>query len=73
MNVHTPSAPEPPPPTAATPCPGHEAQKAVIAHAVWTEIHWLMPRARTVTVTVDGDDIAVELGPPNALTTSATP
>ena len=48
----------------AAPCPDDEAQKRAIAHAVWTEIHWLMPRDRKVTVTVDGDDIAVELGPP---------
>ena len=62
MNAHARSAPAPapaPPPSAA-----EEAQKAAIAQAVWTEIHWLMPRDRTVTVTVDGDDIAVELGPP---------
>ena len=62
MKAHAPSAPAPatvPPPSAA-----EEAQKTAIAHAVWTEIHWLMPRDRTVTVTVDGDDIAVELGPP---------
>ena len=62
MKAHARSAPEPataPPPSAA-----EEAQKAAIAQAVWTEIHWLMPRDRTVTVTVDGDDIAVELGPP---------
>ena len=62
MKAHARSAPAPataPPPSAA-----EEAQKAAIAQAVWTEIHWLMPRDRTVTVTVDGDDIAVELGPP---------
>ena len=45
-------------------CSGDEAQKRAIAHAVWTEIHWRMPRDRTVTITVEGDDIAVELGPP---------
>ncbi len=48
----------------APPCSGDEAHKRAIARAVWTEIHWLMPRDRTVRVTVDGDDIAVELGPP---------
>ena len=51
-------------PAAVPPDPGDEAQKRAIAHAVWSEIHWLMPRDRTVTVTVEGDDIAVELGPP---------
>ena len=40
-----------------------DARKRAIARAVWTEVHWLMPRDRTVIVTVDGDDIAVELGP----------
>ena len=61
MKAHARSAPAPapPPPSAAD-----EAQKAAIAQAVWTEIHWLMPGDRTVTVTVEGDDIAVELGPP---------
>ena len=63
MNIHAPSAPEPAPATATPPRPGDEAQRAAIAHAVWTEIHWLMPTDRKVTVTVDGDDIAVELGP----------
>ena len=43
--------------------PGDEAQKRAIARAVRTEIHWLMPKDRTVTVAVRGDDIAVELGP----------
>ena len=42
---------------------GDDALKRAIAHAVWTEIHWLMPRDRTVVVTVDGDAISVELGP----------
>ena len=52
-------------PVAAAPrCPGDEAQMRSIARAVWTEIHWLMPADRAVTITVDGDDIAVELGPP---------
>ena len=64
MNVHAPSTPESAPETTASPCPDDDAQRAAIAHAVWTEIHWLMPRDRTVTITVDGDDIAVELGPP---------
>ena len=37
--------------------------KAAIAHALWTEIHWLMPTDRSVSITVDGDAIAVALGP----------
>ena len=44
-------------------CPGDEAQERTIAHAVWTEIHWLMPRGRTVTITVEGDRISVALDP----------
>ena len=51
-------------PAAVPPDPGDEACKRAIAEAVWTEIHWLFPRDRRVTVTVDGDDIAVALGPP---------
>ena len=61
MKAHARSAPAP---ATAPPSAAEEAQKAAIAQAVWTEIHWLMPRDRTVTVTVDGDDIAVALGPP---------
>ena len=64
MKPHPPSIAEPAGPAAVPPDPGDEAQKRAIAQAVWTEIHWLMPRDRTVTVTVEGDDIAVELGPP---------
>ena len=48
----------------AAPQSGDEARRRAIAEAVWTEIHWLFPRDRRVTVTVDGDDIAVALGPP---------
>ena len=47
-------------------CPADEARKRDISRAVWTEIHWLMPRDRTVTITVDGDDVAVAFGPPGA-------
>jgi len=43
---------------------GDEARKRAIARALWTEIHWLMPPDRTVAIAVDGDDIAVEFGPP---------
>ena len=50
----------------APPCAGDEARKRAIARALWTEIHWLMPRDRTVTITVDGDDIAVAFGPPGS-------
>ena len=41
-----------------------EAKKRAIAQALWTEIHWLMPTDRAVTITVDGDDIGVAFGPP---------
>ena len=61
MHVH----PDPSPDTGdAAPQSGDEAHKRAIAEAVWTEIHWLFPRDRRVTVTVDGDDVAVDLGPP---------
>ena len=44
--------------------PGDEAQKRAIADAVWTDLLWLMPTGRTVTVTVGDGRVAVELGPP---------
>ena len=53
MTPHLPSAPE----------PADEACKRAIARALWSEIHWLFPRDRIVTVTVRGDDIAVEFAP----------
>ena len=43
--------------------PGDEAQKRAIADAVWTDLLWLMPPDRTVTVTVRDGRVAVELGP----------
>ena len=46
--------------------PGDEAQKHAIADAVWTDLLWLMPTGRTVTVTVRDGRVAVELGPPGA-------
>ena len=58
------------PDTAAVPAapflPGDEAQKRAIAKAVWTDLLWLMPSDRTVTIAVTGGDVAVELGPPGA-------
>ena len=61
------------PDTAAVPAapvlPGDEAQKRAIAKAVWTELLWLMPPDRTVTIAVTGGDVAVELGPPAAVPT----
>ena len=63
MKPHTTTAPEPTVMANAPASPGDEAQKRAIAEALWTEIHWLMPTDRTVVITVDGDDIAVELGP----------
>ena len=51
--------------TAAIPqAPTEEAQKRAIADAVWTDLLWLMPPERTVTVTVAQGRVAVELGPP---------
>ena len=44
--------------------PGDEAQKRAIAHAVWTDLLWLMPPERTVMIAVTGGNVAVELGPP---------
>ena len=41
------------------------AQKRAIADAVWTDLLWLMPPDRTVTVTVRGGNVSVELGPPD--------
>ncbi|MXY41555.1 MAG: hypothetical protein F4Y62_17355 [Rhodospirillaceae bacterium] len=50
--------------TAAIPqAPGDEAQKRAIADAVWTDLLWLMPPERTVTVTVAQGRVAVDLGP----------
>ncbi len=54
------------PRTAAAPAPAEpadEAQKRAIAHAVWTDLLWLMPQGRTVTVTVRDGRVAVDLGP----------
>ncbi len=45
--------------------PADEAQKRAIADAVWTDLLWLMPTGRTVTVTVRDGRVAVELGPPD--------
>ena len=47
--------------------PGDEAQKRAIANAVWTDLLWLMPTGRTVTVTVRDGRVAVELGPPGPM------
>ncbi len=44
--------------------PTDEMQKRAIADAVWTDLLWLMPPDRTVTVTVRGGRVAVELSPP---------
>jgi len=43
--------------------PTDEAQKRAIANAVWTDLLWLMPPDRTVTVTVTQGRVAVDLGP----------
>ena len=44
--------------------PTDETQKRAIADAVWTDLLWLIPPDRTVTVTVRGGRVAVDLGPP---------
>ena len=49
--------------TADTQTPADEAQKRAIAHAVWTDLLWLMPPDRTVTVTVRAGTVGVELDP----------
>ena len=54
-------------PAAKAPAPqisDDEAQKRAIARAVWTDLLWLMPPDRTVTIVVTVGDIAIELGPP---------
>ena len=48
-------------PPAQTSFAADEVQKALIAQAIWTDIHWLIPKERTVTVTVNGDRIDVQL------------
>ncbi|MDE0406689.1 MAG: hypothetical protein OXN81_02425 [Alphaproteobacteria bacterium] len=56
-----------PEPGGQAPDPGNTAdaaQKHAIARAVWTDLLWLMPPNRTVTISVTGGDVAVELGPP---------
>ena len=60
--MHAPARPRPDTGAPAPPS-RDDACKRAIADALWTEIHWLFPRDRRVTVTVDGDDIAVALGP----------
>ena len=44
--------------------PSDEVQKRAIADAVWSDLLWLMPPGRTVTVTVFDGNVAVDLGPP---------
>ena len=53
--------------TAVTQTPTDEAQKRAIADAVWTDLLWLMPPDRIVTVTVRDGRVGVELGPPSPL------
>ena len=64
MKTYTEPRPDPAAIPAAPPECADEARKCAIARAIWTEIHWLMPTARAVTITVDGDDIGVTFGPP---------
>ena len=62
MKPYAPTASQAAPVTGAVTHTGDEAHKRAIADALWTEIHWLFPRDRAVTV--NGDDIPVEFGPP---------
>ena len=64
MKTHAEPRPAPAGIPAAPPECADEARKRAIAQALWTEIHWLMPADRAVTITVDGDDIRVAFGPP---------
>ena len=50
-------------PAAQPQIPTDEVQKRAIADAVWTDLLWLMPPERTVTVIVQGGRVAVDLGP----------
>ena len=50
-------------PAAGSPPPGDDSRRRAIARAIWTDIHWLMPVGRTVTITVDGNVINVSFGP----------
>ena len=63
MKTHADPRPAPAAIPAAPPECADEARKRAIARARWTEIHWLMPTDRAVTITVDGDDIRVAFGP----------
>ena len=64
MKIHADPLPAPAGIPAAPPSTADEARKRAIAQALWTEVHWLMPTDRAVTITVDGDDIRVAFGPP---------
>ncbi len=66
MQTHSFPRYPPLPPDAPAPSPSHPsdlALRARIANAVWTDVHWLMPPDRRVTITVEGDEIAVTLDP----------
>ena len=57
--------------TAIPRVPTDEAQKRAIADTVWTDLLWLMPPDRTVTVTVTHGRVAVELDPPGPVPKAA--
>ena len=66
MTLATDQLPQPAPvQQTAPPQPTDQTQKRAIADAVWTDLLWLMPPDRTVTVTVHGGNVSVELGPPD--------
>ncbi len=54
---------QPRPGVPAPQAPADEARKRAIAHAVWTDLLWLMPPDRTVTITARDGRVAVDLGP----------
>ena len=45
------------------PGPPTRPQKRAIADAVWTDLLWLMPPDRAVTITVDGGNVAGQARP----------
>ena len=64
--------PGPRPGVSAPAEPDDEAHKRAIARAVWTDLLWLMPQDRTVTVTVRDGRVAVALGPAGAAPATPT-
>ena len=53
--------------------PDDDAQKRAIARAVWTDLLWLMPTGRTVTIIVHDGRVAVDLAPSEPEPEAETP